>query len=334
VSVLAVCTPAQAAVKGVNAHPLLDASKVGWTLDLAKSAGAKMVRADIHWSGIESGGRGNDDPALLGRIDTIVDGLDQRGIRPLLVVMDTPCWASSAPDSLKQGCTGDWGARGVSRYPPTDPRDFGAFMRVLAARYRGRADYEIWNEPNLTAYWTGTPEDYVRLVKEARSGVRAADPHAKVVAGGVVPQGTTLTDQQFVDRMYRAGLKGNLDGLSLHPYNQPALSPLANPSPFYSGVPAVRAIEKRYGDASPIWLTEFGWPTCTPGGWGCVTPAQQAQFVKDAYALVAQRSYVAAALLYQLVDNAYDPAAFEQNFGLFAFDGTAKPALAAFRAAV
>src|SRR4029450_10399181 len=57
--------------------------------------------------------------------------------------------------------------------PPPRAADWGALIQKLARHWLdlyGAAEveawlFEVWNEPNLTAFWTGTQRDYFRLYR-------------------------------------------------------------------------------------------------------------------------------------------------------------------------
>ncbi len=50
---------------------------------------------------------------------------------------------------------------------------------------RGVRYWEIWNEPDLDTFFTGTITDYARLLKVAYLSARSADPQAQIVLGGM-----------------------------------------------------------------------------------------------------------------------------------------------------
>ncbi len=45
--------------------------------------------------------------------------------------------------------------------------------------------WEIWNEPDLNQFWSGTVKEYYRLLEVAYQTVQAADPEATVMLGGL-----------------------------------------------------------------------------------------------------------------------------------------------------
>jgi aryl-phospho-beta-D-glucosidase BglC (GH1 family) len=114
-------------------------------------------------------------------------------------VHGTPDWARPADSSFT--------------HPPTNVADFANFMTQLATRYKGQvAAYEIWNEPNLNYEWgeqTPDPAAYTELLKAAYTAVKAVDPAAKVISGGLATTGdgsaTAYGDLDFLRGMYEAG---------------------------------------------------------------------------------------------------------------------------------
>lgn len=329
---------------GVNAHLLwngIDAAQMGHQLDLARAAGADIVRVDVGWSSLELTGKGQVSSGYLSRLDALVDEADARGLRLLLTLSDSPCWASSAPSQLKDGCSGAWWDRGVQRYAPVNVQDYADAMAFLVNRYRARVyAWETWNEPNSPDYYVSADRarDYTALVQATYRTVKAVDPSARLIAGAVMQ-----SDYEFVDRLYAAGIKGYFYALSIHPYcedrspSDPANDIYIRLS-FIRGVPAVREVMLRHGDDKPMWLTEFGWSTTTtretPERWrNGVDEETQAAHVARAIHQLPQWPYVAGALDYTLIDRGVDPTVLNDNYGLVRFDGTPKLAYAAFRAA-
>jgi hypothetical protein len=82
-------------------------------LSSAKSAGANVVRLDIAWATLESDGPGEFTAWYEDRLAEFMTDAHQLQLKVIGILFTTPCWASSAPASLKQGCQGDWWDRGV-----------------------------------------------------------------------------------------------------------------------------------------------------------------------------------------------------------------------------
>ncbi|MEM9772984.1 MAG: hypothetical protein AAF902_00280, partial [Chloroflexota bacterium] len=49
----------------------------------------------------------------------------------------------------------------------------------------GVTHWEMWNEPDFAIFWTGTQEDYARLLKVGYMAAKQADPNAVVMSGGL-----------------------------------------------------------------------------------------------------------------------------------------------------
>jgi hypothetical protein len=113
-------------------------------LDLAKGAGAQILRVDVGWASLEQDGKGHWSTRYRDRLDDLVAQAERRHLKLLLTVIDSPCWASSAPASLKRGCEGAWWEREVDKYTPRDPADYADAFAYLIRRYGSRvAAWEI-----------------------------------------------------------------------------------------------------------------------------------------------------------------------------------------------
>ena len=145
------------------------------------------------------------------------------------------------------------------------------FYTALADHGRGTvAAYEILNEPNLPFEWGGDPSaaGYTAFMKAAYRGIKASDPDALVLGGGPSPGtgglGGTIEDTDFIRGMYRAGAKGYMDALSVHPYGG-NVEPERDPNTCticFRRVELYRQLMMELGDANtPMWATEYGWLT-------------------------------------------------------------------------
>lgn len=342
---------ASAASAGVQAHVLwsefstspLDISRTGMhrQLNLAKLAGARYVRVDAGWATLEPDHNGVRNGPYITKMDRLVDAAQERDLRLIITVWSTPCWASSAPASARQGCRGAWWERGVQTYPPRDPAEYADAIRFLVDRYRGRvAAWEVWNEPDLQEFFrTDRPAaEYAALLRHAYRAGKQAHPGATVLGGSL-----SGADADFTRRLYAQGVKGHFDAWSIHPYSGDR-SPL-HPgygshveNSFVRGVPAVRNVLVQNGNPKPLWLTEFGWSSCTvrddPEGWrNCVDESTQAEYLRLAYRQMEEWPYVDVGVWFNLQNWGPDPADRVANYGLLDYQGNPKPAYASFLAA-
>jgi hypothetical protein len=325
---------------GAQMHPFwtdVSPAEVIRELDALDAAGANAVRVDLSWSSIERECRGCRSSSYVGKVDRFLRRARRLGISVIATLWSTPCWASSAPEDVRQGCDGPWWDRGVTRYPPVKMADYGAIVRWVANRWgRSLAGLEIWNEPNLPqqSFWR-TPDaagDYIRLLRAARAGIRRSGrPRLTVVAGAL-----QRSDGSFLKELYARGLAGRFDALSIHPYSGGA-SPRARESgddrmnSFADGVPWIRQIMLAHGDDKPLWLTEFGFTSCLDVHQPiCVGPERQAAYTREAWRLLQGWRFVKVATQYNLRDKGTDVHDVEQQFGLLRADFAPKPAYDAF----
>jgi hypothetical protein len=340
VSALLFAGPAFGAQRaGVQTHLLwygVTDAETSKQLDEALAVGAKVVRVDVAWSTLELNGKGQYDQDYLAKMDNLVAQANARGIELLFTFWTTPCWASSAPADLKLGCAGKWWERGVERYPPTNASDYADALGFLVRRYGAQVpDWEIWNEPNYGGALKGpTPlADYARIVKAAYPIAKAAG--ARTVIAGALGG----ADAESTETLYRDyGIKGSFDAWSIHPYTDDR-SPLdpyhtGNSYSFVGGVPAVHDVMVRYGDPKPLWLTEFGWSTCTrrdgPTYDRCVDQQTQATYLAEAYNQMRPWSYVPVGIWYELKNIGPDASDRLQNYGLLRSDELPKPSYPVF----
>lgn len=113
--------------------------------------------------------------------------LDQRvaqseasGAIPMYVFGLTPQWAAANPNATSPLS----GPGGTS--PPADFGTFQTFVDAIVSRYGGRIGaYEVWNEANLTTFWSGTPQDMAQMTQIVYQTVKAKNPGAIVTAASV-----------------------------------------------------------------------------------------------------------------------------------------------------
>ncbi|MBC7813066.1 MAG: cellulase family glycosylhydrolase [Burkholderiales bacterium] len=159
------------------------------------------------------------------RGDWIVDAVAERGLKLIARLSDTPDWAyddEEVPNS-------------VHDTPAGHLDDWANYCGAVAERYRGRiAAYQLWNEPNLAREWGGHPPNaqaFVDLLRVCSDAIRAADPDAILISGGLSPTGTwteeATPDDMFFRAMYDAEFQQYVDVVGVHApgFSAPQLSP-------------------------------------------------------------------------------------------------------------
>jgi len=318
-SLLGGASAASAAEPGVNAT-IPTPAQVG---DM-QTLGTHWVRMFMSWRTMEPHA-GPVEPATLAGWEQVFRGLPA-GTKVILDVFGSPQWESGSSDE---------------HAPPANPQHYAMFVASLAQRFRGEvAAYEIWNEEDEARGWSGggDPGAYAALLRATYPAVKAAEPKATVVLGGL-----TGNDYPFLEKVYEAGAKGYFDAVGVH--TDTACNVLS-PYEFLRGqenrmVPdsflayrEVRQVMLANGDDKPIWMTELSWrttsATCPEGTWAGQKPEgvsdeTQATYLRQAYHCLEHDRYVQVALWFPLQDSG------DLRSGLVRANGSNKPSFAAMR---
>ena len=293
-------------------------------LDGIAATGVRWLRVDLDWSFVQRDGPEEWDWT---RIDAVIREALARGLYVIGLLAYTPGWARPPGTSDK--------------HPPVDPDRYASFAAAAVRRYgdAGVRHWEVWNEPNISEFWEPRPdpERYATLLAQAAEAIRASDDGATVLAGGLAPgydaaDGSGLRDSAFLDRGSGAGAGSSFDAVAVHPYSFPDLPEEATDGFGVNGVGAVHALMEANGDGEKeIWATEMGAPT---GGNGSVSLEKQARTVTESFAAWVRFPWAGPMLWFSYRDEGPDPNSVAQTFGLVTYEGTPRPALAAFEEAV
>lgn len=174
-------------------------------------------------------------------VDDVYDRILDIGCRPIVEVSFMPRDLASNPEATVFTYGGiisppkDW-----ERWAELNQRLAAHLVERYGADEVARWAFEIWNEPNLEVFWTGTQGDYFRLYELAARAIKSVDERLRVggpgtAAGGWIPA--------FLDFVRDHGVP--VDFVSTHAYGVPPLN--------------LRALlaRKGFGDL-PIWWTEWG----------------------------------------------------------------------------
>jgi hypothetical protein len=302
----------------------LDPASLGRELDGYRAAGARWIRSDLNWNVVQAAGPRSWNWAPF---DRVVRGARARGMRVLLVVSYSPGWARP---------------RGTGPlHQPSNLRALTRFTRAAARRYRrlGVHHWEIWNEPNLAAFWQPRPNAaaYVRLLRAAYRGIKRADRGAVIITGGLSPAtntGTSVAPVTFLRRLYRSGARRYFNAVGHHASTFPYLpSVRASWSAWWQMAgtrPSLRSVMVRNGDRRKrIWVTEFGAPT---GGSRAVSEALQAQILQAGYGLIGRYRWAGPLFWFSFRDATAPGGDWQEHCGLVRADYSPKPAFAVYQA--
>jgi len=132
--------------------------------------GARMLRMDLNWHLVQDAG---PDAFDWSAPDRVVRQARAAGLEILFVVGSVPQWARKQPGE---------------RSPIADPATYARFLSIAVSRYAplGIRHWEVWNEPNLDGPWPRPDAAaYAALLKAAYPAIKAADPAATVISGGL-----------------------------------------------------------------------------------------------------------------------------------------------------
>lgn len=228
------------------------ATQLATALNDAKRLGMDYIRVDFGWEDYQSFA---NYPPDFGKFDNVVAAANARGLKVLATIDFPPPWARRAACKDTAAC------------PPASNAQFANFIKQAVARYsaRGVHYWEVWNEPNITA-WSPTPDpaDYTKLLVTVSAAIRAADPHAFILMGGLAadhpsPGAPFISPYDFITAVAKDGGLKAVDAISYHPYpdGDPATS---NTFLAISKSPTsiITALNEAGAPNMPIWITETG----------------------------------------------------------------------------
>ncbi len=329
-------------VTGLNDEPALGIAAGGGLTGMSqteldtyflqlKILGAKWVRWDIDWSGVQPDGPTTFEWA---NTDRVAATAQKYGIKSLGIITYTPAWARQAACKTSVYCA------------PADPAAFASFASQVVSRYKTSIHHwEIWNEPNYVKFWqpAADAQAYASILRLSYLAIKLIDPVAVVVSGGLAPaddEGGSASPISFMQAMYASGAQHYFDAFGMHPYSYPMLASYQAVWNAWQQMVSIRQIMVNQGDGSKkIWATEFGAPT---GGPGRARDANELEFEypgdfmsEDAQARLAgdvttlyqlNRDWLGGFFWYSLKDIGTSNDTIENFFGVLRPDGSKKPA--------
>jgi hypothetical protein len=135
----------------------------------------------------------------------------------------TPTWASSNPNDTTCSYADSNDSGPGQCDPPTDLNSDGTgadaiwigWVTSVANRYKGQIKYyEIWNEWNISLFWTGTPQQMVRMTQDARCVIEGPPAGSSCNSESTFPEGTGIDTDARVITPAPVGSAAHLDGAS------------------------------------------------------------------------------------------------------------------------
>jgi xylan 1,4-beta-xylosidase len=263
--------------------------------------------------------------------DQICDFLVSIGMKPFVEL-------SFMPSTLSSGTTTVFHyAANVT--PPKDYAMWAALITKLVTHWVERYGidevgtwfFEVWNEPNLKAFWTGTQADYFKLYSVTAQAIKAVDNRLRV-GGPATARNEWITE--FLDFCEKNNIPA--DFVSTHHYPTDALgsvgedteTELANSQRSILREWAQDTHRKARG--KPLYYTEWS-SSSNPRDHLHDEPYAAAVIIKtmmEARGLVDGYSYWTFSDIFE--ENYMPATAFQGGFGLLTLQGVPKPAYRAF----
>lgn len=296
-------------------------------------AGTSWVRTMISWSSVQP----TPDTFNWGGTDaTITAAALENQLHLIVTITSAPSWAAEYPNGPiyedQLDAFAEFVYRLVERYNGNGVNDAPGSPVVTYWEFYNEPDANNGNEVPHHAYWGNYGDKYAEMLSVVYPAVKAANPHAKVVFGGIaydwfVDQGGQFV-REFLDDVLDAGGGDYFDIMNFHSY--PAFSHYwANQGPgLYEKAQHIREKLQERGLDKPLINTEAGWHSDIDDPHHPSTPEIQARYVTQ---LIAQS--MAADLDIMIWWMLYDPGSFYPNYGLVTREGERKPAFYAFQTA-
>jgi hypothetical protein len=277
----------------------VNSSMEGILLERAEDLGISWVRLHrVSWRAIQPQEGGPYDWSVLSSFESELRSLRRAGLTPIVIVHHSPRWAT-----LNEPQATDCGAIRADKFD-----DFAAFMHALVARY-SQAEFnvhywELGNEPDVDPtlverdsvfgcwgdirdpYYGG--RHYGEMLKVVTPRIRAADPQARVLIGGLLLNTPHTVNpalgkpELFLEGILRAGAAPYFDIVPFHSYpfymgdqvdydNGPHSSSWSTWGGRIAGKARyLKQVLDNHGVAKPLFLNESAlacsnaWYTCNP----------------------------------------------------------------------
>jgi xylan 1,4-beta-xylosidase len=264
-------------------------------------------------------------------IDRIVDFLLSIGMKPFMEL-------SFMPTTLASGHTTVFHYQG-NVTPPAQPTRWAGLVRTLmshlVARYGVREMqhwfFEVWNEPNLKAFWTGTQAQYFRLYRDTAHAIKGVNKSLRV-GGPASAKNEWITE--FVDFCEKQHVP--LDFITTHHYPTDAFGNFSSDTEQQLAHSRRSILREEAQDACrrargwPLYYTE--WNTSSdphdPRHDDPYAAAFVTKTIMEASGLVEGYSFWTFTDIFE--ENYFPSMPFHGGFGLLNLYGIPKPAYRAF----
>jgi hypothetical protein len=269
--------------------------------ELAQEAGASLNRWQLSWYEVEATKGQFHYDVFRSRIDMDVAS----GLTVNAILMGTPDWAATkgttlAPLVRAEVKEAPWTIKALGQastsaspphnlYLPWDHPDnyWGRFVYRTVSEFKDAIKiWELWNEADLSYFWTGSEAEYYQLIKVGYQAAKAADPDSIVLFGGLA----LFENSNFFQNVLELARQDPTAAENDHYFDVMPVHLYSRSSQTYDNIAWVRWRMGVKGITKPIWINETGAPVWNDGvgpghhyEWS-VTREEQAAYLVQAYA--------------------------------------------------
>lgn len=251
-----------------------------------------LMRIPLFWSDVDPSAAPND--FNWAGYDAVIGGAAQNGVEVLPFLFGTPEWVAEGIDG--RNCAGDCGIFAPKSQAALDA--WSQFVTGAVARYgeggtfwqenpgipaQPIGGWQLWNEQNSTSFFApkAKPKAYAKLLGAGADAVRATDPSADVVLGGMAELAGSrkaTKGSKYLKQLYKVrGVKADFDGVAIHPYGSKVDKAVQQVETFREVMADGK--DKRAG----LWVTELGWSSEKGGNPLNRGPKGQADRLKESF---------------------------------------------------
>jgi hypothetical protein len=218
---------------------------------IAEATGGGYARLHVGWLDVEPSNT-TPDNFNWSWYDYLFGLARAEGVQILATIVGCPAWA--CPDAngpINEGLYSE----------------VGQFLGAFAARYKQPPydvhAYELWNEPDATngvnrqLGWGNHPDKYATMLAYAYPAIKANDPQAAVLMGGIaygnfIDEGGPF-NRDFLPDLLAAGGEQHIDAVAFHYYSHDSIYPnIAGKDE------QIRSLVDAAGASLPLVCTETG----------------------------------------------------------------------------
>ncbi len=274
--------------------------------------GVRIMRVDYHWKSIQPG----PDTWDFDHFDRYTASANKHKVNVLaLLVFDNKAVERSPSGSKRD-----------KYIAPEDIPLFLEYVRRTVGRYKDKVyAWEIWNEPDMPRFWTGTAEEFYELARRTAQTVREVHPEA-LLLGTAMTSGVGAYSAKEVEGMHTSGALKEVDHPTMHTY-------ITDPRGYYNEFRRVQNAAAKHGHPGSVWITELGDPDGGVYPWRASSDLL-AEHATKAYTIATSMG-IEKLIWYCYEDSGLDsqrkdPDNSEASFGLVGPGGQWKPAAHAY----